>query len=356
MPTRQISLYYKDGSSDKVYHAQIEQQDSGYVVNFQYGRRGGNLATGTKTKTPIALDKANSVFDSLVKEKTSKGYTEGESGAVFQSKSLVERITGIVPQLLNKIKEEDLDQYLKDDSFIMQEKMDGKRIIVKAENGKITAINKKGLETLIPQSVCDMVLSFKTDCTLDGELIAEKYHVFDLLSWNGQDMRQLPYNKRYNQLKALKINNVVPLYFTYEDKKKALEELRMAHKEGVVFKKNTSQYVSGRPASGGNQLKYKFYETGTFEVHGHHPTKNSVFICAYDEKGNMIELGKVTISANFDKPDIGSFVEVRYLYCHIGGALYQSNYLGVRDDQDRTDCTVSQIKYKAPNEDEDDEE
>ena len=35
MTIKQISLYYKDGSSDKVYHAQIEQKDNGYIVNFQ---------------------------------------------------------------------------------------------------------------------------------------------------------------------------------------------------------------------------------------------------------------------------------------------------------------------------------
>lgn len=36
MTIKQISLYYKDGSSDKVYHAQIEEKDGGYLVNFQY--------------------------------------------------------------------------------------------------------------------------------------------------------------------------------------------------------------------------------------------------------------------------------------------------------------------------------
>jgi hypothetical protein len=35
-----ISLYFKEGSSDKEYHASIDPRDGGYVVNFAYGRRG----------------------------------------------------------------------------------------------------------------------------------------------------------------------------------------------------------------------------------------------------------------------------------------------------------------------------
>jgi bifunctional non-homologous end joining protein LigD len=33
----QITLYYRQGSSDKVYQASIVPQDGGYVVNFAYG-------------------------------------------------------------------------------------------------------------------------------------------------------------------------------------------------------------------------------------------------------------------------------------------------------------------------------
>ena len=38
--TERITLYYREGSSDKVYEAIIEPQGEGFVVNFAYGRRG----------------------------------------------------------------------------------------------------------------------------------------------------------------------------------------------------------------------------------------------------------------------------------------------------------------------------
>ena len=33
------TLYFKQGSSDKEYHAAIEPKDGGYIVTFAYGRR-----------------------------------------------------------------------------------------------------------------------------------------------------------------------------------------------------------------------------------------------------------------------------------------------------------------------------
>ncbi len=75
-----ITLYYRQGSSDKVYHAGIESKDSGYVVNFAYGRRGTTLTTGTKTSTAVDYEAARAIYDKLVKAKTAKGYTSGEDG------------------------------------------------------------------------------------------------------------------------------------------------------------------------------------------------------------------------------------------------------------------------------------
>ena len=73
-----ITLYYKEGSSDKVYQCGIEPAGERFVVNFQYGRRGSTLNTGTKTNVPVDFDNAKRIFDKLVKEKTGKGYTPGE--------------------------------------------------------------------------------------------------------------------------------------------------------------------------------------------------------------------------------------------------------------------------------------
>lgn len=56
--TQRITLYYREGSSDKMYEVIIEPQGAGFVVNFAYGRRGSTMNTGTKTQTPVDYDAA----------------------------------------------------------------------------------------------------------------------------------------------------------------------------------------------------------------------------------------------------------------------------------------------------------
>jgi bifunctional non-homologous end joining protein LigD len=46
-------------------------------------------------------------------------------------------------------------------------------------------------------------------------------------------------------------------------------------------------------------------------------------------------------------PVTGQIIEVRYLYAYPGGSLYQPVYLGRRDDLEREDCNLRQLKYRA---------
>jgi len=75
--TNRITLYYREGSSDKVYQASIEPQGGLFVVNFAYGRRGSTMTTSTKTQTPVDYDSSRSIYDKLVREKKAKGVHGG---------------------------------------------------------------------------------------------------------------------------------------------------------------------------------------------------------------------------------------------------------------------------------------
>src|SRR5271165_2573836 len=82
--TERVALYYREGSSDKVYQAAIEPAGNQYVVNFAYGRRGATLTTGTKTSSPVNYYTAKQIYTKLVGGKKAKGYTEGENGTPYQ--------------------------------------------------------------------------------------------------------------------------------------------------------------------------------------------------------------------------------------------------------------------------------
>lgn len=76
---REASWKCQENGSNKEYHFQMIEENGSYVINFQYGAIGKALKDGTKTATPVSLEKANKQFDSMVKERLSKGYVGGES-------------------------------------------------------------------------------------------------------------------------------------------------------------------------------------------------------------------------------------------------------------------------------------
>jgi len=273
MSVQSISLAYRDGSSDKVYHAQIEEKDNGYVVNFQYGRRGSTLNSGSKTATPVALAAAQKVYDKLVAEKKGKGYSEGEDGTPYAGSELAGQQSGLIPQLLNAVDEEQVEFLLDSENYCMQEKKDGVRQFVTRVGDQITGGNRKGLIVAVSQSIAAGVLSLRTkrdaDFILDGEAIGDVYWPFDVLRYGGQDTTGMPVENRWSLLEGLLGTTSLPAIgflttaYTPETKRALFDKIKAERGEGVVFKKLGSRYVPGRPNSGGNQLKFKFKGSAT---------------------------------------------------------------------------------------------
>jgi bifunctional non-homologous end joining protein LigD len=140
---------------------------------------------------------------------------------------------------------------------------------------------------------------------------------------------------------------VVKTAYTRAEKLKMYNDLKEAKAEGVVFKLKTSKYVAGRPNSGGEQLKSKFYKEASFIVKDFTKGKRSVGLELINENGERVHMGKCTIPPNKDVPPIGAVVEVRYLYAYKGGAIFQSTYKHQRNDVDVKECLMTQIIYKV---------
>ncbi len=350
-PHASSRLFYRDGSSDKEYHAAINAVDGGYTVTFAFGRRGSALTAGTKTSSPVTLEKAQQIYDKLLAEKTAKGYTPAGAGTPFAATDDESRVSGLVPQLLNPVDEEAAQALLADEAWCLQEKFDGKRIMVSVKDGQVEGSNRKGLCVSMPQEVVDSMVHLP-GCELDGELLGEKYVVFDVLKLDAHDLRSSSYRTRYEVLRDLLrpklIGPCVCVAETAWDtagKQALYDRIAAAGGEGVVFKKINSHSVAGRPASGGSQVKYKFYATCTCLVTAQNDQR-SVKLSLRDAAGDAVGIGNVTIPANKAVPPVGTLVEVRYLYAYKGGSLYQPAYLGERDDLDETDCDLGQLKYK----------
>ena len=105
---KQKKLFFKEGKSDKVYEVDLcEVEDGMYVVNFRYGRRGGNLKEGTKTVIPVSGEKAEDVFNNLVLSKTKKGYKdiEGATTSTKTEESTIEKTQGRKEKIIHYINE-----------------------------------------------------------------------------------------------------------------------------------------------------------------------------------------------------------------------------------------------------------
>jgi bifunctional non-homologous end joining protein LigD len=350
----QITLYYRESSSDKVYQASITPKDGGYIVHFAYGRRGATLQTGTKTQAPVPYDQAKRIYDKLVSEKTAKGYTPGEDGTPYQHTDKANEVSGINCQLLNPIEVSDVQRFIFDPAFCAQEKFDGKRILIRKEEAAIDGINRRGLVCGIPSVLVNEVRHIPGNCVIDGESVGEVFFAFDLLTLHGRDLRNQPYRDR-----LFALNQVISADFGFlkladtalnlAEKAELLDKLRRENREGVVFKNLSAAYVAGRPASGGDNLKHKFYATASFivnKVNG----KRSVLLMLFDGH-KVVPAGNVTIPPNHTIPVVGTVVEVRFLYAfRESGCIYQPVYLGVRTDITAEECTVAQLKYKAAEE------
>jgi bifunctional non-homologous end joining protein LigD len=354
--TVSITLYYREGSSDKVYQCTIEPSGDLFVVNFAYGRRGTTLQTGTKTSSPVDYDTAKNIYDKLVREKTAKGYTPGADGAPYQHTDKEQKATGILPQLLNAVDDAEVSRLIKDPAWCMQEKKDGRRILLQKQKGEAHGINRRGLLVGLPSGLVFQAGMMGADFILDGEIVGLVLFAFDLLRLGGESLLQHPYRTRLDRLEKLltdrRLSQIVRVdtAFTVTQKSILLDRLKEERKEGVVFKRLDAPYTPGRPNSGGSQLKHKFCATLSAVVAKLNPQR-SVEIRLLNGQG-WVPAGNVTIPPNHAAPKVGAVVEVRYLYAlRESGCLYQPVYLGPRQDVPQHECVASQLKFKSDEED-----
>lgn len=355
IPTIQsASLYCREGNSDKVYHAAIEPSGEGYLVTFAYGRRGNTLTTGTKTNFPVTFADATKTFNKLISSKLAKGYQYSSASAgnatPYQQNGNEGTDSGIRCQLLNAIDASEVSRLLRDSRYCLQEKHDGRRLMILKKDDEITGINRRGFVVAIPDAIRDAVEQIPFDVLIDGEAVGDTLYAFDLLEVKGHCLRNRRYIDRFASLMMALPGRTPALRWctttvNVDDKIAAYEELRATNCEGAVFKDMDAPYSPGRPNSGGPQLKFKFVESASFVVTGIN-AQRSVMLGLY-RGDSLISAGNVTIPPNHDIPAKGDVVEVRYLYAfQESGSIYQPVYLGKRSDIPTTDCVIEQLKYK----------
>ena len=80
MQPERADLYFQQGSSDKVYHLQLENVQDQWSVQAQWGRRGSALQSDVKA-SGTTYEEAKRVYDRILREKTGKGYQIARASA-----------------------------------------------------------------------------------------------------------------------------------------------------------------------------------------------------------------------------------------------------------------------------------
>ena len=162
---------------------------------------------------------------------------------------------------MNAVEDSHLAHYLDSPLYAMQEKFDGRRLLVRKLHGKVTGINRRGLETGLPAKIVRSASRLPPDFIIDGEAVDDILHAFDLLKVNNEDLRNRPYRERLDRLTRLLDRyeqeniSLVHTAFRKGEKNRLFDRLRKFEREGMVFKRLDAPYVPGRPATGGTQVQ-----------------------------------------------------------------------------------------------------
>ncbi len=370
MAEKRIELFFQEQPSDKVYNVELVKTKKGWTVHVEWGRRGSNLQKGTKA-VDATLEAAEKAFDKVVRQKTRKGYEEWtednvpaavapEKGKGSASKAgIVTRSkVGVAAQLLNNVAAGKLDKMFKDRNFWAQQKFDGKRVIVHIQQDSVLMTNRQGQETALEKKVADALWEIApVGSIFDGELCRSPltYWVFDLLAWGKSDLRKQEYLYRYAQLKQVDIPKhceLVPTATNEKAKRALYNSLMEQAAEGIVFKRMDAPYESGRPSSGGPQLKHKFIKTADVIITEN--AGNAYRMAVYDEDGELMDIGKVFAGTTTKSRQVLDAVlsegetpiaEVKYLYATKDDNLFQPVFVRLRTDKKPEACLYDQLEH-----------
>jgi len=247
-----------------------------------------------------------------------------------------------------------LREYAKDDTYCFEQKLDGHRVLLNIQSGIITAYNRN--EKLSQHNPMMQEPRWRGNfkglkgkhLILDGELIDEVYHVFDLIYLETVVDTQKPHRRRrdvLNHLFDLACFNehitLVNTALTYKEKAKLTISCRDQGAEGIMIKNRYAPYVSGRSEY---MLKVKFTkDIDAFVTRAHTDGKVNATLSVYNEYGEEVEIGRCSLIGR-EHIETGDVVEVRYLYVSDKMRLVQPRIKHQRFDKTPKDCLINQLE------------
>jgi bifunctional non-homologous end joining protein LigD len=359
MIMKSVELFFQEGSSDKLYNAAVVAEDDGtFSVTVAWGRRGATLNEGKKA-VHVARAEADKAYDRVVREKTNKGYkpiTAEQKPAATPPPAPPKDTTKKRAQLLTDVDDAELEALLANDDMIAQQKLDGIRVLAHVDAGGVRVTNRNGDPTdKVAAHVVAGLAKLADGSVVDGEVVGDRYWLFDVLAMGANDVTHVGYEERWeilaDELMPDVSGSVSLLKLARGDEKRALL-LRLINNaaEGIVFKHRAAPYTAGRPSSGGPQRKYKLKKSADVVI-----VKNAgnAYAMVVHHGASIVEVGKVFAgTTNESRAQIDALLaagerpvaEVQYLYATDDHQLFQPVFVRLRDDKPARLCVRAQLK------------
>lgn len=264
----------------------------------------------------------------------------------------------IKAMLARSINVNTLSDYINDENWWIEQKLDGERVLMHVIDSTPFAINRNGVPYTrpVPASVLEVFRSesWVGRWVLDGELLDGIYHVFDIPFVAPRDTilvddatpyssRRLLLEKLFERLDCAAVK-LVETAKTPEEKAAIIELVRKANGEGLMVKHKDGTYRQGNRST--MMLKAKFTATlEAFITEIGRNGKRSIAVGLYDADMKEIDVGTIPMSdRNLARASLNDVVEVRYLYCGRGYRLYQPAFIRYRSDKTPSECRTGQLK------------
>lgn len=301
----------------------VEIFDSGYynaLINFDIGLKKGHLKFelfGEKFKGEWSLVKIDEKNWLIIKSEDK--FASKKEQIAKPKKNLLKKVEPMLAFLTNQIPT--------GKDWIFEIKYDGYRILSYVEDNKIKLYSRNYTDYSIKfKEICNSLLKHtkNTSMILDGEvvyfdqdgrsdfgLLQHKiktkstgycYVIFDILAFNGEDLRDKPLIERKEILEQVLTNCPKNLIFSSFVKGKGKQSFNLAKKlnlEGIIAKNINSKYVGLR---NGDWLKIKCIKRQEFVIGGYTISdKNDILssiLVGYYDKDKLVYIGKVGTGFN----------------------------------------------------------
>lgn len=212
------------------------------------------------------------------------------------------------------------DEPFDNEDWLFETKYDGYRALAQIDDGQVNLISRNGISFNEKYSeIAKTLAEIPHNIILDGEIVVEdskgkshfqwlqnlepkrgklKFYVFDVLYFNGFDLRSLELIQRKKILKAIfpKLKNIVYSEHTIGDGMKAFKAAEKKNGEGIIAKKIASTYHEGKRTKDWLKIKTEMQQEmviGGFTEPSGSRKGLGALLCGFYKGGKLHYSGKV---------------------------------------------------------------